>query len=88
MSPTDLLSVQHYEFIKNVTDGLKINISLLTSKLKKRVVIGTTGFTQKEEGLIKKYSKLSKFLKNTKDLGFTVKVRNNVITERECVLYL
>ena len=35
MSPTDLLSVQHYEFIKNVTDGLKINISLLTSKLKK-----------------------------------------------------
>ena len=35
MSPTDLLSVQHYKFIKNVTDGLKINVSLLTSKLKK-----------------------------------------------------
>ena len=29
----------------------------IASKLKKKVVIGTTGFTQKEENLIKKYSK-------------------------------
>ena len=29
----------------------------IASKLKKKVVIGTTGFTKKEEELIKKYSK-------------------------------
>ena len=29
----------------------------IAAKLKKRVVIGTTGFTKKEEKLIKKYSK-------------------------------
>ena len=29
----------------------------IASKLKKRVVIGTTGFSKKEENLIKKYSK-------------------------------
>ncbi len=29
----------------------------IASKLKKRVVIGTTGFTKKEEKLIKRYSK-------------------------------
>ena len=35
----------------------------IASKLKKKVVIGTTGFTQKEEGLIKKYSKKIPILK-------------------------
>ena len=35
----------------------------IASKLKKRVVIGTTGFTQKEEYLIKKYSKEIPILK-------------------------
>ncbi len=35
----------------------------IASKLKKRVVIGTTGFTQKEENLIKKYSKKIPILK-------------------------
>jgi 4-hydroxy-tetrahydrodipicolinate reductase len=35
----------------------------IASKLKKRVVIGTTGFTQKEEILIKKYSKKIPILK-------------------------
>jgi 4-hydroxy-tetrahydrodipicolinate reductase len=35
----------------------------IASKLKKRVVIGTTGFTQKEEVLIKKYSKKIHILK-------------------------
>ena len=35
----------------------------IASKLKKRVVIGTTGFTKKEENLIKKYSKNIPILK-------------------------
>ena len=35
----------------------------IASKLKKRVVIGTTGFSQKEESLIKKYSKKIPILK-------------------------
>ena len=32
----------------------------IATKLKKRVVIGTTGFTKKEEALIKRYSKKPK----------------------------
>ena len=40
-----------------------IEILKIASKLKKRVVIGTTGFTQKEENLIKKYSKKIPILK-------------------------
>ena len=35
----------------------------IASKLKKRIVIGTTGFTKKEENLIKKYSKKIPILK-------------------------
>ena len=35
----------------------------IASKLKKKVVIGTTGFTKKEEDLIKKYSKKIPILK-------------------------
>jgi len=35
----------------------------IASKLKKRVVIGTTGFTKKEESLIKRYSKKIPILK-------------------------
>ena len=35
----------------------------IASKLKKRVVIGTTGFTQKEESVIKKFSKKIAILK-------------------------
>ena len=34
-----------------------LDILKIASKLKKRVVIGTTGFNQKEEALIKKFSK-------------------------------
>ena len=34
-----------------------LDILKIASKLKKRVVIGTTGFTQKEEALIKRFSK-------------------------------
>ena len=40
-----------------------LEILKIASKLKKRVVIGTTGFTQKEELLIKKYSKKIPILK-------------------------
>ena len=40
-----------------------LDILRIASKLKKRVVIGTTGFTQKEENLIKKYSKKIPILK-------------------------
>ena len=39
------------------------DILKIASKLKKRVVIGTTGFTQKEEVLIKKFSKKIPILK-------------------------
>ena len=40
-----------------------MEILKIALKLKKRVVIGTTGFTQKEENLIKKYSKKVPILK-------------------------
>ena len=40
-----------------------LEILKIASKLKKRVVIGTTGFTKKEESLIKKYSKKISILK-------------------------
>ena len=40
-----------------------LDILKIASKLKKKVVIGTTGFTQKEENLIKKYSKKIPILK-------------------------
>jgi 4-hydroxy-tetrahydrodipicolinate reductase len=40
-----------------------IDILKIASKLKKRVVIGTTGFTQKEDALIKNFSKKIPILK-------------------------
>ena len=40
-----------------------LEILEIASKLKKKVVIGTTGFTQKEEALIKKYSRKIPILK-------------------------
>ena len=40
-----------------------LEILKIASKLKKKVVIGTTGFTQKEEKIIKKYSKKIPILK-------------------------
>ena len=40
-----------------------LDILKIASRLKKRLVIGTTGFTQKEENLIKKYSKRIPILK-------------------------
>ena len=40
-----------------------LEILKIASKIKKRVIIGTTGFTQKEENLIKEYSKTIPILK-------------------------
>jgi 4-hydroxy-tetrahydrodipicolinate reductase len=40
-----------------------LDILKIASRLKKRVVIGTTGFTQKEENIIKKFSKKIPILK-------------------------
>jgi 4-hydroxy-tetrahydrodipicolinate reductase len=40
-----------------------LEVLKIATKLKKRVVIGTTGFSKKEEGLIKKYSKKIPILK-------------------------
>ena len=40
-----------------------IEVLKIASKLKKRVVIGTTGFTQKEDKIIKKYAKKIPILK-------------------------
>ena len=40
-----------------------LEILKIALKLKKKVVIGTTGFTQKEEGLIKNFSKRIPILK-------------------------
>ena len=40
-----------------------LDILKIASKLKKKVVIGTTGFTKKEENLIKKFSKKISILK-------------------------
>ena len=35
MAPTELLSNQHYNFIKNITKGLNITVALLTAKIDK-----------------------------------------------------
>ena len=40
-----------------------LEVLKIASKLKKKVVIGTTGFSQKQEGIIKKYSKKIPILK-------------------------
>ncbi len=40
-----------------------LNVLKIASKLRKRVVIGTTGFTKKEENIIKNYSKKIPILK-------------------------
>jgi len=45
------------------TPECTLEVLKIASKLKKRVVIGTTGFSKKEENLIKKYSKKIPILK-------------------------
>ena len=55
----------------------------ISSKLKKRVVIGTTGFSKKEEGLIKKYSKKIPILKaGNMSLGINLLMYLTEITSR------
>jgi len=63
----DLNTVQAFKKTDVIIDftvpKCTLEILDIASKLKKRVVIGTTGFTQKEENLIKKYSKKIPILK-------------------------
>ena len=40
-----------------------LEVLKIASKLKKKVIIGTTGFTKKEENIIRKYSKKFQYLK-------------------------
>ena len=60
-----------------------LEILKIVSKLKKKIVIGTTGFTQKEEGLIKKYSKRIPILKaGNMSLGVNLLMYLTEITSR------
>jgi 4-hydroxy-tetrahydrodipicolinate reductase len=60
-----------------------LEILKIASKLKKRVVIGTTGFTQKEERLIKKYSKKIPILKaGNMSLGVNLLIHLTEVTSR------
>ena len=55
----------------------------IASKLKKKVVIGTTGFNQKEEDLIKKYSKKIPILKaGNMSLGINLLMHLTEITSK------
>ena len=64
------LNLNTYQAFKNTdiiidftVPNCTLDILKIASKLKKRVVIGTTGFTQKEEALIKNFSKKIPILK-------------------------
>jgi 4-hydroxy-tetrahydrodipicolinate reductase len=60
-----------------------LDILKIASKLKKKVVIGTTGFTQKEEKIIKKYSKIIPILKaGNMSLGVNLLMYLTEITSR------
>tara|TARA_Y100000389_G_scaffold175836_1_gene186898 strand:+ start:13 stop:789 length:777 start_codon:yes stop_codon:yes gene_type:complete len=60
-----------------------LEILKIASKLKKKVVIGTTGFSQKEENLIKKYSKKISILKaGNMSLGVNLLMYLTEITSR------
>ncbi|MDA9585175.1 4-hydroxy-tetrahydrodipicolinate reductase [Candidatus Pelagibacter sp.] len=63
----DINTEQAFKKIDVIIDFTVPNCTLdilkIASKLKKKVVIGTTGFTQKEEALIKKFSKNIPILK-------------------------
>ena len=60
-----------------------IEVLKIASKLKKRIVIGTTGFTQKEENLIKKYAKKIPVLKaGNMSLGVNLLMYLTEITSR------
>ena len=60
-----------------------LEVLKIASKLKKRVVIGTTGFSKKEEKLIKKYSKKIPILKaGNMSLGVNLLVYLTEITSK------
>ncbi|MDA8537837.1 4-hydroxy-tetrahydrodipicolinate reductase [Candidatus Pelagibacter bacterium] len=60
-----------------------LEILKIATKLKKRLVIGTTGFNQKEENLIKKYSKKIPILKaDNMSLGVNLLMHLTEITSR------
>ena len=63
----DLNTVQAFKKADVIVDftvpKCTLEILKIVSKMKKRLVIGTTGFTQKEEDLIQKYSKKIPILK-------------------------
>tara|TARA_B100001142_G_scaffold302216_1_gene328582 strand:- start:1841 stop:2614 length:774 start_codon:yes stop_codon:yes gene_type:complete len=60
-----------------------LEILKIASKLKKKVIIGTTGFTQREESLIKKYSKKIPILKaGNMSLGINLLMYLTEITSR------
>ena len=60
-----------------------LEILKIASKLKKRVVIGTTGFTKKEENLIKKFSKKIPILKaGNMSLGVNLLIYLTEITSK------
>ena len=60
-----------------------LDILKIATKLKKRVVIGTTGFTQKEETLIKKFSKKIPILKaGNMSLGVNLLMHLTEITSK------
>ena len=60
-----------------------LEVLKIASKLKKRVVIGTTGFSKKEENLIKKYSRKIPILKaGNMSLGINLLMYLTEITSR------
>ncbi len=60
-----------------------LEVLKIASKLKKRVVIGTTGFTRREENIIKKYSKKIPILKaGNMSLGVNLLMYLTEITSR------
>ena len=64
VSLNDEKSFKNVDLIIDFTvPGCTFEVLKIASKLKKRLVIGTTGFTQKEENLIKKFSKKIPILK-------------------------
>ena len=64
LSLNDEKSLKNVDLIIDFTvPKCTFEILKIASKLKKRVVIGTTGFNKKEESLIKKFSKKIPILK-------------------------
>ena len=68
-----------------------LEILKIASKLKKRMVIGTTGFTKKEDALIKRYSKKIPILKaGNMSLGVNLLmfIRTNYLKDQMKIYFL